>query len=192
MNCENTNILKQACKNIISCVDPNAERSGVAETPLRMAKAWKELTRGYAENPEELLKVFEDGAENYNEMVVVKDIPLYSLCEHHALPFFGRATVAYIPNGKIVGLSKIPRVVNTFSRRLQTQERITTQVADLLFQHLQPLGVGVMIRARHMCMEARGVCQQGHATTTCALRGVLAAGDPRAEFLALAQSDAAI
>ena len=181
-----------ACHNIITCVDPTSPRAGTEETPGRMMKAWAEMTRGYGEDPVAMLKVFEDGAEGYDGMVLVKDIPMYSLCEHHALPFFGRATVAYIPSGKIIGLSKIPRVVGAYSRRMQTQERITVQVADLLQNSLGALGVGVLIRARHLCMEQRGLCQQGHSTTTCALRGAMREGTVRAEFLDLARSEVAL
>jgi len=162
-------------------------REGLAETPARVVKAWKHWTSGYGVDIANLLKVFEDGAENYDEMVIVKDIPIYSHCEHHLAAIFGTAVIAYIPNGKIVGLSKLSRLADAFARRLQVQERLTTQIADALVEHLQPKGVGVVIRARHMCMESRGVCQQGHHTITSALRGVLK-HDPtaRAEFMSLA------
>lgn len=167
----------------------HAEREGLADTPKRVVKAWKEWTSGYNIDIAALLKVFEDGAENYDEMVVVKDIPIYSKCEHHLADIFGTATIAYIPNGKVVGLSKISRVADAFARRLQVQERLTTQIADALVEHLQPLGVGVVIKARHMCMESRGICQQGHHTVTSALRGVIKdQSQTRAEFLALANS----
>lgn len=165
--------------------DTGALREGLQDTPERMAKAWAFWTRGYREDPAAILKVFGDGAQDYDEMVLVKDIPLYSKCEHHLADIFGTACVAYIPNGKIVGLSKLSRLVDCFARRLQVQERLTVQVADALTEHLQPLGVGVLIRARHMCMESRGICQQGHQTVTTALRGAMR-DDPRtrAEFLA--------
>jgi GTP cyclohydrolase I len=132
-----------------------------------------------------ILKVFEDGAENYDQMVVVKDIPIYSKCEHHLADIIGTATIAYIPNGKVVGLSKLSRIANMFARRLQVQERLTTQIADCIQEHLNPIGVGVVIKARHMCMESRGVCQQGHHTVTSALLGAIR-DEPatRAEFLA--------
>lgn len=161
-------------------------RPGLAETPSRVVKAWRQWTSGYNVDIAKLLKVFEDGAEGYDEMVVVKDIPIYSKCEHHLADIFGTATIAYIPNGKVVGLSKISRLADAFARRLQVQERLTVQIADALMEHLQPKGVGVVIRARHMCMESRGICQQGHHTVTSALRGVLKE-DPqaRAEFLEL-------
>lgn len=161
-------------------------REGLRDTPMRVAKAWEFWTKGYDEDPAEILKVFEDGAQNYDEMVAVVDIPLYSHCEHHMAPIFGTATVAYIPNGRIVGLSKLSRLVDCFARRLQVQERLTAQIADSLWENLSPKGVGVKIQARHMCMESRGICQQGHHTVTTALRGVMKSDlDARAEFLAL-------
>jgi GTP cyclohydrolase IA len=162
-------------------------REGIQETPDRVAKAWEFWTSGYAENAEAILKVFEDGGENYDEMVIVKDIPVYSKCEHHLADIFGTATVAYIPNGKIVGLSKLSRLVNMHARRLQVQERLTNDVAEDIHRILKPKGVGVLVRARHMCMESRGICQQGHHTITTALRGVLK-NEPaaRAEFMSVA------
>ncbi len=161
-------------------------RQGLEETPARMAKAWEHFTSGYSVDIAKLLKTFEDGAENYDEMVMVKDIPIYSRCEHHLESIFGTATIAYIPNGRVVGLSKLSRVADAFARRLQVQERLTTQIANAIDEHLQPKGVGVIIKARHLCMESRGVCQQGHHTITSALRGVIKS-DPtaRAEFLSL-------
>lgn len=168
-------------------IDPSPMRPGLLETPDRVAAAWKEWTCGYAMDPAEVFKVFEDGAEGCDEMVVVHDIPVYSHCEHHLAAIFGTATVAYIPNGKIVGLSKLPRLVDIFARRLQVQERLTNQVADAIITHLQPRGCGVVVKARHMCMESRGIKQPGSYTTTSALRGVFKE-DPsaRAEFLSLA------
>lgn len=162
-------------------------REGLKDTPERMAKAWAFWTGGYNVDIEKLLKTFEDGAERYDEMVMVKDIPIYSKCEHHLADIFGTATIAYIPNGRVVGLSKLSRVADAFARRLQVQERLTTQIADALDQHLNPFGVGVIVKARHMCMESRGICQQGHHTITSALRGNIKT-DPtvRAEFLRLA------
>ena len=167
--------------------DGEAVREGLAETPTRMAKAWKHWCSGYNVDIAKLLKTFTDGAENYDEMVLVKDIPIYSKCEHHLADIFGTATIAYIPNGRVVGLSKLSRVADAFARRLQVQERLTTQIADALDEHLQPKAVGVIVKARHMCMESRGICQQGHHTVTSALRGVFKT-DPtaRAEFLHLA------
>lgn len=160
-------------------------RQGLDETPDRVAKAWCEWTRGYTQNPKDVLKAFNDGAENYNEMVVVKDIPFYSTCEHHLAPFFGTASIAYIPDGRVVGLSKLPRLLDVYARRLQVQERITTQVADALMEHLRPKGVGVVLAARHMCMESRGVCKQGSETVTSTLRGVFNEPTVRREFLSL-------
>lgn len=179
------NIVQQLLMHVIG---ENAMRPGLLETPSRVVKAWAEKTSGYSVDIPALLKVFEDGAERYDEMVIVKDIPIYSQCEHHLESIFGTATIAYIPNGKIVGLSKLSRLADAFARRLQVQERLTAQIADALDEHLSPKGVGVVIRARHMCMEARGLCQQGHHTITSALRGVLKE-DPaaRAEFMMLAK-----
>jgi GTP cyclohydrolase I len=162
------------------------EREGLLETPARVAKAYEHWFSGYKVDIAGLLKVFEDGAAGYDEMVIVRDIPIYSKCEHHVADIFGTVSIAYIPNGRIVGLSKLSRVADAFARRLQVQERLTGQIADALMEHLQPKGVGVIMRARHMCMESRGLCQQGHHTITSALRGVIKT-DPaaRAEFINL-------
>lgn len=173
---------------IVSSVDPNPEREGIQETPGRFAKAWEHWTSGYGVDIEALLKVFKDGSEGYDEMVLVRDIPLYSKCEHHLADIFGTVSIAYIPNGKVVGLSKLSRLADAFARRLQVQERMTVQIADALMKHLEPKGCGVIIRARHMCMESRGLCQQGHHTVTSALRGVMKDGPTRAEFMSLAQN----
>lgn len=162
-------------------------REGLQETPARVTKAWEHWTSGYAVDIPAIFKTFEDGGEGYDEMVVVRDIPLYSKCEHHLADIFGTASVAYIPNGRVVGLSKLSRLVDAFARRLQVQERLTAQIADAMQEHLQPLGCGVIVRARHMCMESRGICQQGHHTITSALRGALKTQpDARAEFMKLA------
>ncbi len=170
-------------------VGENADREGLDETPARVVKAWEFWTRGYSMNPADILKTFEDGAENCDEMVVRKDIPLYSKCEHHMADIFGRCTIAYVPNGKVVGLSKMDRLVEVFARRLQVQERLTTQIADAMFEHLQPKGVGVWITARHMCVESRGVQNQNSETQTTALRGVFKTQDAtRAEFMSLVRS----
>lgn len=171
---------------ILGAVDPDPAREGIIDTPARFAKAWRHWTSGYSVDIEKLLKTFEDGADNYDELVLVKDIPIYSKCEHHLADIFGTATIGYIPSGRVVGLSKLSRLADAFARRLQVQERMTVQIADALDEHLKPRGVGVIIRARHMCMESRGICQQGHHTVTSALRGVLKQGEPRAEFLKLA------
>lgn len=175
-------------KRLLQFIGEDPERGGLRETPRRVAKAWAHWCSGYGKNPADILKVFEDGAEKCDEMVIVKDIPIYSKCEHHLADIFGTATIAYIPNGKIVGLSKLARLADMFARRLQVQERLTNQIADALEEHLQPKGVGVIIRARHMCMESRGICQQGHYTITSALRGVLKdKPEARAEFMELAK-----
>lgn len=175
-------------RRLLQFVGDDPERGGLAETPKRVAKAWKFWCSGYEADIGALFKTFEDGAEGADEMVVVKDIPFYTNCEHHMAPFFGTATIAYLPNGKVVGLSKLSRVLDAFARRLQVQERLTCQVADAIMEHLSPLGCGVVIKARHLCMESRGVCQQGHHTITSALRGNFKEdASVRAEFLALAR-----
>lgn len=163
-------------------------RGGLAETPTRVAKAWKEWTSGYSKKPEDVIKVFDDGSEQCDEMVIVKDIPFYSHCEHHMAPFFGTATIAYIPNKGIIGLSKLSRLLDIFAKRLQVQERLTNQIADALMEHLKPLGCGVIINARHLCMESRGVGKQGHSTSTSALRGVVKdQPETRAEFISISR-----
>lgn len=174
-------------RELLRLVEPNPNRSGITETPDRVAKAWEFWTSGYSMNAADILKVFEDGAESYDEMVLVRDIPLYSKCEHHLADIIGTASVAYIPEGKIVGLSKLSRLVDMHARRLQVQERLTNDIAEDLWTHLRPRGVGVIIKARHLCMESRGICQQGHHTVTSSLRGVLK-DDPAArnEFMHLA------
>lgn len=172
---------------IIESGDSDAPlRPGLLETPIRVAKAFEHWFGGYAVDIPGLFKVFEDGAEGADQMVAVVRIPFYSKCEHHMADIFGHATVAYIPSGRIVGLSKLNRVVDAFARRLQVQERLTNNIADAIQEHLEPVGVGVYITARHMCMESRGVCQHGHHTVTTALRGAIK-DEPqtRAEFLAL-------
>ena len=172
---------------LLQFIGEDTTREGLLETPKRFTKALGEWFSGYGKDPKDILKVFEDGADNYDQMVVVKDIPIYSKCEHHIADIFGTATIAYIPNGRIVGLSKLSRLADIFARRLQVQERLTGQIADALQDNLEPLGVAVLIRARHMCMESRGLCQQGHHTITIALRGVLKEdAAARAEFMALA------
>ena len=173
---------------IIQFAGDDPTRGGLLETPNRVAKAMQHWFKGYNESAEDILKVFEDGAENYDQMVMVKGIPIYSKCEHHMADIFGTATIAYIPNGKIVGLSKLSRLADMYARRLQVQERLTHQIAEALETHLQPKGVAVMIKARHMCMESRGICQQGHHTVTVALKGAfLNEPEARAEFMGLAK-----
>ena len=165
-------------------VGENKDREGLLKTPERAAKAISFLTEGYDKNPHKILKsaMFK---ESYSEMVIVKDIELYSLCEHHLLPFFGKAHIAYIPNGQIVGLSKLPRVVDVFSRRLQVQERLTEQILDCINDTLSPKGVAVVIEASHMCMMMRGVQKQNSSTTTSGFRGAFKETDTRNEFLNL-------
>lgn len=171
---------------LLQFVGEDVSREGLRETPKRFLAAWREYTRGYAMQAEEVLKVFEDGANGIDELVLVRDIPVYSMCEHHGAPFFGRAHIGYIPDGKILGLSKFARLVDVFARRLQVQERLTTQIADSLRDALQPRGVAVVLECRHMCMEARGVRAQGSVTTTSALRGVFKHdASARSEFLRL-------
>ena len=183
-NIKVTDDVKERYKNIIKDLGEDTERNGLLDTPERAAKAMQFLTQGYHQDPTEILKsaMFE---ETYNEMVIVKDIELYSLCEHHILPFFGKAHVAYIPNGHIVGLSKIPRIVDVFSRRLQVQERLTEQILECIDTTLKPIGVAVVIEASHMCMMMRGVQKQNSVTTTSGFRGAFKNIETRSEFLKL-------
>jgi GTP cyclohydrolase I len=182
-----TEEIKFNFSKIIDLLGEDNSREGLEKTPLRAAKAMEFLTEGYEKDPKQILQsaMF---SEDYNEMVIVKDIELYSLCEHHMLPFFGKAHIAYIPNGKIVGLSKIPRVVDVFSRRLQVQERLTEQVLDCINDTLEPKGVAVVIEASHMCMMMRGVQKQNSTTTTSGFRGSFKETDTRNEFLKLITS----
>ncbi len=170
--------------NILSSLGEDAGREGLLKTPERAAKAMQFLTQGYSQDAAAILNsaMFR---EDYSEMVLVKDIEVYSLCEHHILPFFGKAHVAYIPNGQIVGLSKIPRVVDVFARRLQVQERLTIEVRDVIQDTLKPLGVAVVIEAHHMCMMMRGVQKQNSLTTTSAFTGQFLKNETRSEFLRL-------
>ncbi len=183
-NIKVTDDVKERYKNIIKDLGEDTDRNGLLDTPERAAKAMQFLTQGYHQNPTEILKsaMFE---ETYDEMVIVKNIELYSLCEHHILPFFGKAHVAYIPNGHIVGLSKIPRIVDVFSRRLQVQERLTEQILECIDSTLKPEGVAVVIEAAHMCMMMRGVQKQNSVTTTSGFRGAFKNIETRAEFLKL-------
>ncbi len=179
-----TDKIKSNYENILNLVGENKDREGLLKTPERAAKAISFLTEGYDKNPHKILQsaMFK---ESYSEMVIVKDIELYSLCEHHLLPFFGKAHIAYIPNGHIVGLSKLPRVVDVFSRRLQVQERLTEQILDCINDTLSPKGVAVVIEASHMCMMMRGVQKQNSSTTTSGFRGAFKETDTRNEFLNL-------
>jgi GTP cyclohydrolase IA len=171
---------------LLQFIGEDPARGGLLETPKRYLKAWQHWAGGYKEDPAALLKCFEDGAEKCDEMVLVKSIPVYSHCEHHLAPFFGTAHVAYIPDGRIVGLSKISRLVDVFARRLQVQERLTNQIADAMEQNLKPKGVAVVIECRHLCMESRGIQRQGSSTTTSAMRGVFRDNAAaRAEFMGL-------
>lgn len=169
---------------LLQYIGEDPGREGLLETPKRVLNAWKDWTAGYGVDPKSILKTFEDGSENYDEMIVVKDLPFFTHCEHHLAPFFGSITIGYVPNKRIVGLSKFSRLIEVFSRRLQVQERLTTQLAHALNDSLAPKGVGVLIKARHMCMESRGVKQRGE-TTTNALLGVFREGNVRQEFLSL-------
>ncbi|QHI35568.1 GTP cyclohydrolase 1 [Kordia antarctica] len=186
-NIEVTNEVKDRYKTIIEELGENTEREGLVKTPERAAKAMQFLTQGYDMDAAEILKgaMF---AEDYNEMVIVKDIELYSLCEHHILPFFGKAHIAYIPNGHIVGLSKIPRIVDVFARRLQVQERLTHDILECINNTLKPKGVAVVIEASHMCMMMRGVQKQNSVTTTSGFRGAFEKIETRSEFLKLISS----
>ena len=172
-------------RSIIESMGEDTQRDGLLKTPERAAKAMMFLTQGYDQSPEKILNsaLFE---EDYNQMVLVKDIEIFSLCEHHMLPFFGKAHVAYIPNGKIVGLSKIPRVVDAFARRLQVQERLTNQIRDCIQKTLNPLGVAVVMEAKHLCMQMRGVEKQNSVTTSSAFTGeFMENSKTREEFIKL-------
>ena len=179
-----TEEIKGHFSEVINLLGEDTSREGLVKTPERASKAMKFLTEGYEMDPQQILQsaMFK---ENYNEMVIVKDIELYSLCEHHMLPFFGKAHIAYIPNGHIVGLSKLPRVVDVFARRLQVQERLTEQILDCINETIQPQGVAVVIEASHMCMMMRGVQKQNSVTTTSGFRGAFKNMETRTEFLKL-------
>ena len=182
---ETTERLAAIAREHLELLGEDPEREGLVKTPERVAKAAQFLTHGYGLDPDAILRsaLFE---EDYSQMVLVKDIEVYSLCEHHMLPFFGRAHVAYIPNGRIVGLSKIPRVVDVFARRLQVQERLTLEIRDAVDRVLRPEGVAVVIEAQHLCMMMRGAEKQNSTTTTSAMSGVfLENTDTRAEFMRL-------
>lgn len=177
--------LETLAEELLVLVGEDAKRQGLVRTPQRVAKAWRDLTSGYGVNVDQLINraLFD---ETYSEMVVVRDISFYSLCEHHLLPFFGVCHVAYIPHGKIIGLSKIPKLVKAFSRRLQVQERLTEEIADILMRKVCPLGVGVVMEARHMCMEMRGAESIDSPTVTRSMLGLFRTdGRTRDEFLAL-------
>ena len=181
----NYEIIEKYVKNLLNEIGENSEREGLKKTPHRVAKAFEFLTQGYRKDIKKILNgaIFE---EKYDEMVIVKDIDFYSMCEHHLLPFFGKIHIAYIPNGKLVGLSKIPRLVDVFAQRLQVQERMTQEIADTIEQFLNPRGVAVVAEGYHMCMMMRGVQKQNSITTTSAMHGIFTEdARTRSEFLNL-------
>jgi len=176
--------IEAAVRQILAGIGEDPDRPGLAETPARVQRMYAELTAGYLVDPDRLINhaIFEVG---YSEMVVVRDIAFHSLCEHHLLPFFGHAHVAYVPNGRVIGLSKVPRIVEMYARRLQVQERMTTQIAELLMERLQPTGVGVVLEATHLCAAMRGVHKPGMVMTTASVLGLFRRNDKtRAEFFA--------
>ncbi len=181
---EATEVLANNYRAIIDNLGEDIHREGLEKTPERVAKAMQFLTHGYGLDPLEILKsaLF---TEDHKQMIVVKDIEVYSMCEHHMLPFFGKAHVAYIPNGKIVGLSKIPRIVDAYARRMQVQERLTDQIKDCIQKALNPLGVAVVIEAQHMCMQMRGIQKQNSVTTTSSFTGAFEKDKTRKEFISL-------
>lgn len=181
---QTTDFLKESYNDIIAAIGEDTKREGIVKTPERAAKAIQFLTQGYEQDAAQILKsaMFK---EEYENMVIVKDIELYSMCEHHMLPFFGKAHIAYIPNGYIVGLSKLPRIVDVFARRLQVQERLTKEILDCINDTLKPKGVAIVIEASHMCMMMRGVQKQNSMTTTSGFRGAFEKIETRNEFLKL-------
>lgn len=181
---ETTELLADNYKAIIENLGEDIYREGLEKTPERVAKAMQFLTHGYGLNPLEILTsaVF---TEDHKQMIVVKDIEFYSMCEHHMLPFFGKVHVAYIPNGKIVGLSKIPRIIEAYARRMQVQERLTDQIKSCIQEALKPLGVAVVIEAQHMCMQMRGIQKQNSVTTTSSFTGAFEKDKTRKEFISL-------
>lgn len=183
-NTEKTIQIADKIKSVIEILGEDIQREGLIKTPERVAKAYQFLMQGYDQDPEEILRsaMFE---EDYKQMVIVKDIDFYSMCEHHLLPFFGKVHVAYIPNGRITGLSKIPRVVEVFARRMQVQERMTTQIKDCIQRTLNPLGVMVIIEAQHLCMQMRGIQKQHSITTTSDFTGAFQQAKTREEFMNL-------
>ncbi|MFO7868849.1 MAG: GTP cyclohydrolase I FolE [Bacteroidales bacterium] len=185
---ESVTNLASLYKSVLQELGEHSEREGLLKTPERVAKAMLFLTQGYAVKPDEILRsaMFQ---EEYKQMVIVKDIEIYSLCEHHMLPFIGKAHVAYIPNGYITGLSKIARVVEAFARRLQVQERLTVDIRNCIQETLNPLGVAVIIEAQHLCMQMRGVQKQNSTTTTSAFTGAFTKKETREEFVHLVSSD---
>lgn len=186
-NDEPDETIEENVTRILQYIGEDVKRGGLLDTPKRVAKAWAEWCSGYKEDVKQHFKTFEDGSEGCDEMVIIKNIPFYSHCEHHMAPFFGTVTIGYIPNGRVLGLSKFSRIVGVFAKRLQVQERLTTQIAECLMEGLNARGVGVVINARHMCMESRGICQQGSETQTQKLLGIFKEkADTKAEFLRVA------
>lgn len=188
-NQQSLELLSNSFKNLITGIHEDPEREGLVKTPMRAAKALQFLTHGYSMDPKEILRsaLFH---EDYKQIVIVKDIEIYSLCEHHMLPFFGKAHIGYIPNGTIVGLSKIPRVVEAYARRLQLQERLTAQIKDCLQEVLNPIGVAVVIEAQHLCMSMRGIQKQNSVTTTSEFTGAfMKNANTRQEFMHLIGAD---
>lgn len=187
LNRDNKDQIEQAFRAILEAIGENPDREGLAETPRRVARMYEEIFTGMNVDPSQLLDV--SFTEYHDELILVKDIPVYSMCEHHFLPFYGWAHVAYIPKGgKVVGISKLARVVEAFARRPQLQERLTSQIADCIFKTLNPMGVGVVIQAEHMCMTMRGVRKPGSMTITSAVRGIFESRpETRAELFALIQ-----
>jgi GTP cyclohydrolase IA len=181
------NSQKERISEIITALGEDVSRDGLQKTPERVAKSLSFLTNGYSEDPQEILKSAQFDVE-YQDMVIVRDIEMYSLCEHHMLPFYGRCHIGYIPNKKVVGLSKLPRVVDVFSRRLQVQERLTSEIAEAIQKSLNPIGVGVVIEAYHLCMMMRGVAKQNSFTMTSAMHGAFQKLETRSEFLSLIKS----
>ena len=181
----NHDTLEQLTRNLLKEIGENPDREGLLRTPSRVAKSWEFFSKGYNQNLEDIINnaIFEEDAK---DMVIVRDVEFFSLCEHHLLPFFGKAHVGYIPNGKVIGLSKIPRIIDMFSRRLQIQERLTHQVAEVLQDVLNPIGVAVVMEGRHMCMQMRGVEKQNSFASTSAMLGQFRkSSETRSEFLSI-------
>jgi GTP cyclohydrolase I len=181
----NHDTLEQITRKLLKEIGENPDREGLVRTPSRVAKSWEFFSRGYNQNLEDIINnaIFK---EDVKDMVIVRDIEFFSLCEHHLLPFFGKAHVGYIPNGKVVGLSKIPRIIDMFSRRLQVQERLTHQVAEVFQDVLNPIGVAVVMEGRHMCMQMRGVEKQNSFASTSAMLGQFRkSSETRSEFLSI-------
>lgn len=180
--------IEAAVKELLYAIGEDPEREGLVETPNRVARMYEEIFSGLEEDPKKHLKIFNE--DNNDEMVIVRDIPLYSICEHHLIPFIGKAHIAYIPgNGKVIGLSKLARIVNCFAKRPQLQERLTAQVADFLYENLEPQGVAVVVEAEHLCMTMRGARASGSQTRTSAMRGIMRSdARTRAEALSLLSS----